>query len=355
MSLDTLTPDKYQQQIINLSLERTAIVKGVAGSGKSFLLLKKAKQASTKENSSFAIIVYTKSLKQFFVDELKEIDASGKNVYYYAQWMKLEEKPDVDYLFVDETQDFGPIDIDDFRSHGKYCWFFGDSDQSIMAFPDHPVQPIEETERQLGIQAYVLRSHHRLTIENAKVGEYILPQTQLSNACTKHGSNPKLIQTDNQLDKIIEYVESGMTDIGILVYFNYQVTDIRNYFKSKSIPVEWKSHDYMYLDFKSTNPKIITWHCSKGVQFNNVFLPYCGVDETRNVLNIKQNPAKECRQYGDLRPMIIYPNALYVATTRPLENLYIIYTDNLTPRLPQEQSSIYDNNVTSNIKADLPF
>lgn len=35
MALDNLTPDKDQQIIINMSAERTAIVKGIAGSGKS--------------------------------------------------------------------------------------------------------------------------------------------------------------------------------------------------------------------------------------------------------------------------------------------------------------------------------
>lgn len=47
MALDNLTPDRDQQIIINMSADRTAIVKGVAGSGKSLTLLKKAKQVST--------------------------------------------------------------------------------------------------------------------------------------------------------------------------------------------------------------------------------------------------------------------------------------------------------------------
>lgn len=41
MALDNLTPDKDQQIIINMSAERTTIVKGIAGSGKSLTLLKK--------------------------------------------------------------------------------------------------------------------------------------------------------------------------------------------------------------------------------------------------------------------------------------------------------------------------
>lgn len=43
MALDNLTPDKYQQVIINMSADRTAVVKGIAGSGKSLTLLKKSK------------------------------------------------------------------------------------------------------------------------------------------------------------------------------------------------------------------------------------------------------------------------------------------------------------------------
>lgn len=59
MALDSLTPDKFQQIILSMSAERTAIVKGIAGSGKSLTLLKKAKQVSTITDS-YAIIVYTK-------------------------------------------------------------------------------------------------------------------------------------------------------------------------------------------------------------------------------------------------------------------------------------------------------
>ena len=87
MALDSLTPDQHQQIIINMSAERTSVVKGIAGSGKSLTLLKKAKQVSTLTNS-YAIIVYTKSLKQFFVDELAEIGQTKTHVYYFKEWQK---------------------------------------------------------------------------------------------------------------------------------------------------------------------------------------------------------------------------------------------------------------------------
>lgn len=330
MALDNLTPDKDQQIIINMSAERTAIVKGIAGSGKSLTLLKRAKQVSTL-TSSYAIIVYTKSLKQFFVDELTEIGQNEGHVYYFEEW-KRSPKPQFTYMFIDECQDFNADEIADFKTHGKYCWFFGDSNQSIMEFPGHPVQSVEETARQLGIHPQDLCINHRLTIENAKVGEYIRPESRLSFACIKHGPKPRLIQTTSQLDKIIEYINNGLTDVGILVYYNGQVTMIRDYLLSKGIPVQWKTKDNMDIDFKSTSPKIITWHCAKGLQFNDVFIPCCGLNEFKKYV------------IWDKDPMVEKESALYVATTRPLENLYLLYTDNLASKLPTPDSHIYARN-----------
>ena len=330
MALDNLTPDKYQQIIINMSAERTAIVKGIAGSGKSLTLLKKAKQVSTITNS-YAIIVYTKSLKQFFVDELAEIGQNENHVYYFEEW-KRSPKPQFTYMFIDECQDFNADEIEDFKAHGKYCWFFGDTNQSIMEFSNHSVQSVEDTAIQLGIHPQDLCINHRLTIENAKVGEHIRPTSRLSFACIKHGPKPRLIQTTSQLDKIIEYINNGLTDVGILVYYNNQVTQIRDYFVSKGIPVQWKNKDRMDIDFKSTSPKIITWHYAKGLQFNDVFIPCCGLNEFKNYVKWNTDP------------MIENESALYVATTRPLENLYLLYSDNLTPKLPAPNSHIYAGN-----------
>ena len=333
MALDSLTPDRHQQIIINMSAERTAVVKGIAGSGKSLTLLKKAKQVSTFTDS-YAIIVYTKSLKQFFVDELAEIGQTRNHVYYFKEWLR-STKPNYKYMFIDECQDFNAKEIDDFRSHGQYCWFFGDTNQSIMEFPNHSVQSVEETAKQLKVHPQDLCINHRLTKENAKVGEYIFPSSNLSFACIKHGPKPRLIKTMSQLDKIIELVKNGLIDVGILVYYNDQVTKIRDYFQLHGVPVQWKQYDEMDIDFKSTSPKIITWHCAKGLQFNDVFIPCCGLNEYKQYVPF------------NIEPMVDKKSALYVATTRPLENLYLIYSDNLAPTLPNPSSPIYSGSETN--------
>ena len=333
-SLDSLTPDEFQEIILGLTAERTIVVKGVAGSGKSLTLLKKAKQVSTF-SQSYAIIVYTKSLKQFFVDELAEIGQTRGYVYYFEEWKSLSEKNHYKYLFVDECQDFNSQEIDDFVKHGQYCWFFGDTNQSIMNFPPrnnnpgHLGQSVEETAKQLGVHTQDLCLNHRLTIENAKIGEHIRPLSNLSFACYKHGPKPKLINQPNinsQLEEILKIIqEGGLTDIGILVFYNKQVDYIRQYFSQRGVPVEWKTKDAMMMDFKSTNPKVLTFHCAKGLQFSDVFIPYCDI--------FRDNYQKD---------------ALYVASTRPLEQLYLTYTGALCSFLPSEASDIYYTNQKPN-------
>lgn len=325
-SLDSLTPDKYQDIILGLTAERTIVVKGVAGSGKSLTLLKKAKQVSTF-SQSYAIIVYTKSLKQFFVDELAEIGQTEGHVYYFEEW-KRSPKPNYTYMFVDECQDFNASEIDDFVKHGQYCWLFGDTNQSIMDFrptittPGHTVQSVDETARQLGVYPpQDLCINHRLTVENAKVGEFIRPKSHLSFACYKHGPKPLQINSNSQFDEIIRIKNnSSLTKLGILVYYNNQVIGIRDYFAKQGIPVEWKTSDEMEIDFKSTNPIVISFHCAKGLQFTDVFIPFC-----------------ESFHYSDEKA------ALYVATTRPLEQMYLIYSGTLCAFLPPTTSDIYAN------------
>lgn len=123
--------------------------------------------------------------------------------------------------------------------------------------------------------------------------------------------------------------------MGILVYYTDQVKQIRDYFLSKGIPVQWKTKDDMEIDFKSTSPKIITWHCAKGLQFNDVFIPCCGLNEYRQFVQWSYEPMN-------------YKSALYVATTRPLENLYLLYTNNLAPLLPKPNSPVYSGNAVTN-------
>ena len=74
----------------------------------------------------------------------------------------------------------------------------------------------------------------------------------------------------------------------------------------------------MDLDFSSDNPKMMTYHSSKGLQFEHVFIPECTVEDDDN------------------------RNTLYVAVTRTYRALYIMHSGNL--------SSLFDDPVFANDK-----
>lgn len=330
MKLEDLTPDKYQRSIIDdFTPERTIVVTGVAGSGKSLTLLKKAKQVSAISDS-YAIIVYTKSLKQFFAEELAEIDPEENHIYYLHEW-KHCDKPHYKYLFIDECQDFNSEEIADFASHGDYLWLFGDDNQAIMSFkptenaPGHSIQSVSDTIAQLKAEHQDLCINHRLTIENAALAESIRPNSDLTEACYRHGNKPMIIPcTDisSELDMIINLIRSAsLTNVGILTHYNSGIRTITDYFASKGIPVEWKTSDNDdNIDFSSSNPKVMTVHSAKGLQFSTVFVPFC------------QKPS-----YDDERL------TLYVATTRPLDRLILPFSGKLTDFLPPIESELYAN------------
>ena len=73
--------DSIQRAYIDRKVNKSMVIAGDAGSGKSLIALHKAKIVSAL--GSYAIIVYTKSLKKYFEDGLKSLGL--KNVYYYKK------------------------------------------------------------------------------------------------------------------------------------------------------------------------------------------------------------------------------------------------------------------------------
>ena len=103
-----------------------------------------------------------------------------------------------------------------------------------------------------------------------------------------------------------------MTDVAILLPTNTLVREIYDQLVDLGGDYEVKykdDEDWRYnmetLNFKSTNPKIMTYHSAKGLQFETVFLPYIESYSEEKDINHK---------------------ALYVAMTRTYRNLYVMYS-----------------------------
>ena len=112
-------------------------------------------------------------------------------------------------------------------------------------------------------------------------------------------------------------------DVGILFRHNNDVERAYNYLRNKGLNVEAKIKGNMDLNFNSDNPKLMTYHSAKGLQFEAVFIPEC-----------------TCSNNDDRNP-------LYVAITRTYQSLYIMHSGNLSRFFDSVPTSLYDTSTAT--------
>lgn len=330
--------DSIQIKIIGDKFHDHMVVKGKAGTGKSLIALHKLGRVAKDKKA--VLIVFTTSLKQYFKDGFDALGIDEKTVFNYDDWIPQK----VDYMFVDECQDFSKAQIQQFIDNAAdYCFFFGDTEQSIYGWRGDGVQSVEESAMMLGVEPVELFKNYRLTKQNAHLAEYVGRVGNLVNHCEKEGPRPRLFSgatIDEQLDDMIRIIKNNnLTRVGILVPINtfdkanrsydtqgyISVEYVRDYLNEHGMPCEAKMNDdnnssVMELDFKSQQPKVLTWSCAKGLQFNDVFIPFC------------ENSYEDTRR-----------GTLYVALTRCWSHLYIGYTSSINTKfLPAENSDYYE-------------
>ena len=181
----------------------------------------------------------------------------------------------------------------------------------------------------------ILVFNHRLPKKIARFAQYLNSESdELEERCTEEGvEKPKIIKYNNiteQYDAIISLIQNkNMEDVGILFRHNDEVEHAYEYFKNHGVNVEAKFGTFMDLDFSSDNPKMMTYHSSKGLQFEHVFIPECTVEDDDN-----RNP-------------------LYVAVTRTYRALYIMHSGNLSSLFDDIPTSLYDTSLASGSKLTL--
>lgn len=344
--------DDYQLSVINKKAECSCIIKGCAGSGKSILALWKAKQIQDEGKGDLLFVVYTKSLRQYMKDGINQVGLSAGCVENFNQcfkWIKDDDtgkwinagwkKGDFDYILVDEAQDFSCDDIMMIKSHAKKALLlYGDSAQQLYTFlKDKKTADMDELKRVTGFPDDQLVLNHRLPKKIAAVAEYINSEfDELQVRCINEGrEKPFILQLcpfHAQLDKIMEIIKNrNFEDVGILLPTNDLVKEADSYLKSKGFNVESKVREDVELNFNSSNPKIMTYHSSKGLQFEAVFLPECS-DGLSN-----SDAAREKTKR----------NALYVAVTRTYQSLYIMYSDELSSYFDSVPTSLYETSTSN--------
>jgi superfamily I DNA/RNA helicase len=328
--------DDFQTKVVERRTDNSFIVKGCAGSGKSILALWKVKQIQERNLGSYTFIVFTKTLRKYMEDGIRSIGLNPDNITYHHKWK--ESKKKVDYIIVDEAQDFSEIEIREFVKYAtKALLLYGDSAQQLYKFKKPEPISIEEIEYLTKYPSEQLVFNHRLPKKIARFAQCLnISNDDLETRCRHEGSvMPKVLEfrsLNAQLDKVIEVIKNGrMDDVGILFRRNEDVSNAAQYFKKNGLDVERKSNADIDVDFNSTKPKLLTYHSSKGTQFQHVFLPDCTTD------SISDDES----------------SVLYVAMTRSYEGLYILYSGNLSPFVANIPKALYETSLSSSAKFEI--
>lgn len=316
-------PDDIQTRILDKTLDQSLVVSGCAGSGKSIIALHKAKQIQNEKGNDYKIVVFTKSLCNY-MNSARETLQLKNEFYYHWDWQKNHGCPSADYIIVDEIQDFTKEEVEEFKKAArKHFFFFGDSAQSIYEGLKE-TQEVRITAFEAGLSENRLYFNYRLPKTIAKITEdYIGVKTKYEEGTYKSTvkTTPRIIKYPNyeeQLKAIVNIIKRRkLTDVGIFFPLNEQVEKASKMLSGKGINNEVKFDDKSNwknsrntLNFETSNPKLMTYHSAKGLQFETVFLPDCTIENNLNDYSKQKS--------------------LYVAMTRTYDNLYIMHSGNLS-------------------------
>lgn len=335
--------DDDQIKVLMATLDKSCIVSGCAGSGKSVLALIKAQRIQRERGDDYQIIVFTKALSRY-MNAGREMLGLAKHFTYHYDWAKKRGKPPSKYVIVDEIQDFTEKEIRDFigASQSNF-YFFGDTAQSI--YDGMPTEegikhtlPVDDIRLMIpearGAKNFSLYRNYRLPKPVARVVQFVGIDIEAYDESTYKSSEtalPRFVyykNEDEQVSAIHRIIKDGeLTDVAILLPHNDDVRRIYDKLVALGGNYEVKYNDKVdfrngkeSLDFSTTNPKVMTYHSAKGLQFEAVFLPLVGKYPLENPSDRK---------------------ALYVAMTRTYRYLYVMYSGQLPLPLSNVNSDLY--------------
>ena len=343
--------DNDQISVLTATLDKSCVVSGCAGSGKSVLALVKAQRIQEEIGDNYIVIVYTKSLWKYMEAGKKALGLRGEFTYHW-QWKNKENCSPADYVIVDEIQDFTKEEIQEFiHAARRHFFFFGDTAQSLYnglkeggTMPVDDIFKLFDTGR--GPRSFPLYRNYRLPLPVAKLVQHVgigLGPFVERIYRSRETEMPRILQYDNynsQIQAIIRIIKNkNLTDVAILLPENDKVKSMYNTLRDKGLYCETKYKDTQdchnnvdTLDFNinSKNPKIMTYHSAKGLQFEAVFMP--------NVALLKDGTAIDKQK------------ALYVAMTRTWRYLYIMYSGSLPSVLQGIPENLYNKDENEKVE-----
>lgn len=312
-----------QREFVELPPQEVLWIKGPAGSGKTLVLLARARRMSKLFPAyQISFVTFNRALKRYIQDEL--IDCSNITVetfyefshrrnhkfhFYYRSdknkksvslnqteidYKRAREEgiaKDVDAIFIDEVQDFFPgwlrYCIESQAENGGGVTLAGDTSQAI--YRDNDLNPVISSFKHKIVELPVA---YRSTYEILSVVESITGQPQAKDMAP-HGPNPDVIVVDTSKNSnalndavildVIEFLKNkGIRerDIAILVtqnHYRYKLKEelkarLSKEFRYEVIVASIEKGAAEELSISEDSVKLTTVHNAKGLEFSAVFL-----------------------------------------------------------------------------------
>ena len=274
----------------------------------------------------------------------ENFDVTNTEVYELIPSGTMFKQPEdnIDYLIVDEAQDFN---ISDYKQRivpkaGVSLSLFGDSAQQMNSQGSN----IEDIATALDYDRLSLDYNYRLPKSISKVVQQIQNTgVDLMTYNRKDGGNsdypnypkPVIAKYNNreaELQGILNKIQmEDLDDVAILVPTEADVMEVNKFLNEHGVQtqVHYRTGNVVpfntinTLDFSNNDlPCILTYYAAKGSEFDNVFVPFA------NNANAKSR------------------NSFYVACTRSSRNLYISYSGKRTS---------YLDNVTKEFVTEIDY
>ena len=315
-------------------------IQGFAGSGKSVLLVHIAQTLLADDPGlSICITSFTHALKDLLKTGLADQYEETIEVITYHKFLR--NRVNYDVVLVDEIQDIPKEKIEQIKRLATHIVVAGDNDQSIYT----KCSTANEITRALNPVTYRLVTIYRLTKEIQAIVKTILPDNQIEGApsgnerdvqatlakaesedeetqwvwqkCCKQAEigDPSVILLPNhtEIQKFIQNIckiEGLDSPIFPRVRGRYDYEHTNELLENYEKPLQYLGNTFGELRDSDNRALtyIMTYHSAKGLDFENVFLPYLNED-----LDIYNDPDLERRLF-------------FVAMTRSRFNLFLSHS-----------------------------
>lgn len=290
---------------------------GYPGSGKSVILTHLAFKAK-KQNKKIVVVNYTKALGNLFDTGFQELNISGIRVKTPYELLEYDGQH-YDYIICDEIQDLSLQTFKEIKNKCDYLIAAGDANQSIFdidTINGLPVMAANDPSKVIQVSPIVQNIIYRLTKTMVETAIIICPHlsgmrdkinlttidtrilrrkfesVELESTWVYEDASRFSLRSERTAilfttkKSMIAFANTVLSTKGnywnpVMTKFgDFDFSDLNSYLSNKNIKMECVLKDFGSLKNAHQNGKIIltTYHSAKGLDFENVYLPYLNKD-----------------------------------------------------------------------------